>query len=117
MTDDADAQILQVFRRQARKNRLVNLVLAERSLILSEAKAPQPDHDVHDGGLPLPSTHDRPNEKGCPVQVLSGQAHDANPTRKPHHRKVEFDGRPTGLRLANDANASAANSGTVIPVL
>jgi len=33
------------------------------------------------------------------VQVLSGQAHDANPTRKPHHRKVEFDGRQTSLRL------------------
>ena len=49
MPDDADAKLLQVLRRQARKNRLVNLVLAERSLILSEAKAPQPDHDVHDG--------------------------------------------------------------------
>ena len=38
------------------KDRLVYLVLAECRLILSEAQAPQPDHDVHDGGhngLPL----------------------------------------------------------------
>ena len=49
MPDDADAQILQVVRRQIRQDRVVYLVLAERSLILSKAKAPQPDHDVHDG--------------------------------------------------------------------
>ena len=54
MTNRTDAKLLQVLRRQARKNRLVYLVFAERSLILSEAKAPQPDHDVHDGGLTLP---------------------------------------------------------------
>ena len=34
--------------RQAQQDRLVNLVMAERSLILSEAHGPQPDHDVHD---------------------------------------------------------------------
>ena len=49
MPDNADAQILQVFRRQARKNRFVNLVLAERSLISFEAKAPQPTSEVHNG--------------------------------------------------------------------
>ena len=31
--------------RQAQKNRLVYLVLAECRLILAEAQAPQPDHD------------------------------------------------------------------------
>ena len=46
---DRDAKVLQVLCRQARKDRLVYLILAERRLILSEAKAPQPDHDVHDG--------------------------------------------------------------------
>ena len=35
--------------RQARKNRLVYLVLAECRLVLPEAEAPQPDHNVHDG--------------------------------------------------------------------
>ena len=49
MPDDSDAQILQVFRRQVRHDRLVDAVLAEHSLVLSEAQAPQPDHDVHDG--------------------------------------------------------------------
>jgi hypothetical protein len=39
--------------RQARKNRPVNFIFAERCLILSKAKAPQPNHDVHDGGLTL----------------------------------------------------------------
>src|SRR6516225_10934709 len=44
-----DAKLLQVLVRQARKNSFVNLVFAERSLILCKAKAPQPNHDVHDG--------------------------------------------------------------------
>ena len=49
MADDRDAKVFQVLRRQVRKNRLVYLVLAECGLILSEAQAPQPDHDVHRG--------------------------------------------------------------------
>src|SRR5262249_60294689 len=44
-----DAKLLQVLFRQTRKNCLVYLILAECRLILSEAQAPQPDHDVHDG--------------------------------------------------------------------
>ena len=51
-----DAKLLQVLVRQARENRLVYVILAEDRLIFPEAKAPQPDHDVHDGdpnsGLP-----------------------------------------------------------------
>ena len=35
--------------RQVRQDRLVYLVLAECRLILPEAQAPQPDHDVHEG--------------------------------------------------------------------
>ena len=42
-------KLLQGLVRQARKNRLVYLVLAECRLILPEAQAPQPDHNVHDG--------------------------------------------------------------------
>jgi hypothetical protein len=38
-----DAKLLQVFRRQVRQDRPVDVVLAERSLMLSKAKAPQPD--------------------------------------------------------------------------
>ena len=44
-----DAKLLQVLCRQARKNRLVYVILAECRLILPEAQAPQPDHNVHDG--------------------------------------------------------------------
>ena len=43
-----DAKLLQGLRRQAREDRFVNLVLAECRLVLSEAKAPQPNHNVHD---------------------------------------------------------------------
>ena len=43
-----DAKLLQVFSRQVRQNRVVDVVLAENSLVLSEAQAPQPDRDVHD---------------------------------------------------------------------
>src|SRR5262245_65850492 len=44
-----DAKLLEVLFRHARKNRLVYVILAECRLILAEAQAPQPDHDVHDG--------------------------------------------------------------------
>ena len=40
--------------RQAREDRLVYLILAECCLILPEAQAPQPDHNVHDGALIAP---------------------------------------------------------------
>ena len=42
------AKLLQVLRRQARQDRVVNLVLAECGLIPFEAKAPQPTSEVHD---------------------------------------------------------------------
>jgi len=45
MPQCGDAELLQVLVREARKNRLVYLVLAECRLILAEAQAPQPDHD------------------------------------------------------------------------
>jgi hypothetical protein len=35
--------------RQARKDRLVYLILAECRLLLPEAQTPQPGHNVHDG--------------------------------------------------------------------
>ena len=44
-----DAKLLQVISPQVRQDRLVDVVLAEHSLVLSEAQAPQPNHDVHDG--------------------------------------------------------------------
>jgi hypothetical protein len=44
-----DAKLLQRLVRQAGKNRLVYVILAECRLILPEAQAPQPDHNVHDG--------------------------------------------------------------------
>ena len=51
-----NAKLLQVLVRQARENRLVYVIIAEDPLILPEAKAPEPDHNVHDGdpnsGLP-----------------------------------------------------------------
>ena len=49
MSKRRDAKFLEVLVRQARENRVVYVILAEDRLILPEAKAPQPDHDVHDG--------------------------------------------------------------------
>ena len=48
MPDKTYAKILQVLRRQARQDRVIDRVLAECSLILSETKAPQPTSEVHD---------------------------------------------------------------------
>src|SRR6266496_1009618 len=47
MSDNTDAQILQVVCRQTRQDRLVDLIFAECRLIPFEAKAPQPTPDVH----------------------------------------------------------------------
>ena len=63
-----DAQLLQVLGRQAGKNRFVNLVLAERSLILSKAKAPQPNHNVHWGA------------RVSPCSISSCERHGEGPT-------------------------------------
>ena len=63
--DNADAEVLQVLRRQARQDRLVNLVLAEYSLILFEAKAPQPTTEVHDSARTQSGAYDHPGETGC----------------------------------------------------
>jgi hypothetical protein len=56
MPQRGNAELLQVLSRQAGKNRFVDLILAEDSLVFPKAKAPQPNHDVHYGapssGLP-----------------------------------------------------------------
>jgi hypothetical protein len=49
VTKRGDTKLLQVLVRQARENRLVYVIVAEDRLVLPEAQAPQPDHDVHDG--------------------------------------------------------------------
>ena len=49
MPKGGDAKLLQVLVRQARKDRLVYFILAECRLVLPEAQAPQPDHNVHSG--------------------------------------------------------------------
>jgi hypothetical protein len=46
MPNRRDAKLLQVLVRQARKNRLVYLILAECRLMLPEVQAPQADHET-----------------------------------------------------------------------
>ena len=65
MSDKSDTKILQILGRQARQDRVVDLILAECRLILFEAKAPQPTSDVH-GGVPVRlALHDPPGETDC----------------------------------------------------
>ena len=75
--------------RQARKNRLVYLVLAECRLIFPEAQAPQPDNDVHDG---------RAHNRGCAHHLLGkrvcpgclwGSRRAANGPREPLQKDAE----------------------------
>ena len=47
--NDATPSSFRSLVRQARENRLVYVILAEDRLVLTEAQAPQPDHNVHDG--------------------------------------------------------------------
>jgi hypothetical protein len=47
MPQYGDAKLLQVLVREARKDRFVNLVLAEGRLVFPKAKASQPRQHVH----------------------------------------------------------------------
>jgi hypothetical protein len=65
MPESGDAKLFEVLRRQARKDLFGYLILAERSLILSKAKAPQPTSEVHGGAHASPwsiSSSERPGE-------------------------------------------------------
>ena len=64
--DCCDAKLLQGLVRQARKDRLVYLILAERRLVPFEAKAPQPTSEVHDDALKPPCAYHRSGEIACP---------------------------------------------------
>ena len=66
MPNCCDAKLLQRLVRQARKDGLVYLILAECRLILPEAQAPQPDHDVHDAPTISGWVHHLPGTRGCP---------------------------------------------------
>jgi len=46
IVDDGDADILQVLRRQLRQDLAIDLVLAKRGLVLSEAETSQPPPDA-----------------------------------------------------------------------
>ena len=49
MPECGNAKLFEVLGGEARQDPLVNLVVAEGRLVLFEAQAPQPDHNVHDG--------------------------------------------------------------------
>ncbi len=47
MADDRDAEILQIFGRQARQEVAVDRVVAERRFVLPETEILEPGRDVH----------------------------------------------------------------------
>src|SRR6266446_8008075 len=57
MPDQTDAEVLQILGRQARQYPCVDLVRAERRLVLLEPEAPQPFPDIH--RRHAPSSDDR----------------------------------------------------------
>ena len=65
VSNDADAQVLQVLRRQVGQDLLADLILAECRLILFEAKPPQPTSDIHGGAPVRLALHDPPAETAC----------------------------------------------------
>jgi hypothetical protein len=52
-------------------HRLVYVILAEDRLVLSEAQAPQPDHNVHDGAHKRGCGHDPREPPRCPGWIGS----------------------------------------------
>jgi hypothetical protein len=67
MPNCRDADLLQRLVREARKDRLVYLVVAESRLVPPEAKAPQPDNHVHERAQTSRLPHIIvPTGAGCP---------------------------------------------------
>src|SRR6476661_2246809 len=85
MPDDGDAQILQVLRRQLRQDLFADRIVAESGLVLFEAEAPQPDHDVHNSapnsGLPYIIMR-----SGESVQELPKAAAGVSGVNRCHHK-------------------------------
>ena len=79
--DNSYAKILQVLRCQVRQDRVIDRVLAECSLILSEAKAPQPTSEVHGGALTPPGAHDPPGETTRPGHCFRMTAVGSKPVK------------------------------------
>jgi hypothetical protein len=65
LSDKSDAKVLQIFRRQTRQDRVVDLIFAEGRLIFFEAEFPQPISDVHGGAPVRLAVHDPPGETAC----------------------------------------------------
>jgi hypothetical protein len=55
MADHRDAEVLEILDRQLRQHVAVDLVVAERRLVLPEAEAPQPTADIHPVSLRPPA--------------------------------------------------------------
>src|SRR6266567_7721476 len=81
MPDNTYAKILEVLRCQVRQDRVIDRVLAECSLILSEAKAPQPTSKVHGGALTPPGAHDPPGETTRPGHCFRTTAVGSKPVK------------------------------------
>ena len=90
VTDDTDAHIFQVLRRQARQDRFVNLVFAEmHASYCCEAEAPQPTPNVHDDALP-------PSRRMIVQAKQAVQADGSQPTargRIPRQRRLAMVAR------------------------
>src|SRR5262249_25609614 len=74
---NADAQVLQVLRRQVRQDSVVDLILSECGLVPFEAKTPQPTLDVHeDAALTQPPVCNHlPGETTCLGEGMAAMGH------------------------------------------
>src|SRR5262244_3659984 len=66
MSDRTNAQLLQVFRRQPRQDRIVDLILSECRLVSFEVKTPQPTLDVYEALHLLLLRHRRHSQRHSP---------------------------------------------------
>jgi hypothetical protein len=89
--------------RQARKNRLVYVILAECRLVPFEAKAPQPDRDVHFGA---------PNSGLQHIIVRSGQSVQEVPKAADRHCGVNQCRCQSTLPRCKSVSAHKQNGGT-----
>src|SRR5262249_37216276 len=102
MPQRGDAELLQILSRQVRENRLVYVILAEDRLILPEAKAAQPDNNVHDDAPQsrVPAHH-RAVRGECPGGFRGVHLRPSLKTRYAHRRwsclaRFSCEPAPTG---------------------
>ena len=73
MSNNGDAEVLEVLRRHIGQDAIIYRVIAKHGLVLLKAKAPKQACHIHDGAQLSFEPHHRPGERPCPGTLPGGE--------------------------------------------